>query len=96
MKMETLWQELDLSFEEEWECLGDSVRYKKRLENGRVFEFLVGFNRDLDDVKGRILGRHPLPLTREVFLKVRREENWRKVILKKTIPTRNNGPKCLL
>ena len=33
MEMATLWQELDLSSEEEWECPGDSVCYKKRLEN---------------------------------------------------------------
>ena len=75
MEMATLWKELDMSFEEEWECLRDTIRYKKRLENERVFEFLAGLNRDLDDVKGRILGRCPLPSTREVFSKVRREEN---------------------
>lgn len=57
MEMKTLWQELNMSFEEEWECTKDSVRYKKKLENERVFEFLAGFNHDLDDVKGRILSR---------------------------------------
>ena len=58
----------------------------------RVFEFLAGLNRDLDDVRGRILGRRPLPSTREVFSEVRREENRRKVMLKETIPAGNNGP----
>ena len=43
-EMKSLWQELDLSYEEEWECFGDSVRYRKRLENERVFEFLAGLN----------------------------------------------------
>lgn len=82
LEMTHLWQELDLSLEEEWDCTGDSVRYKKRVENERVFEFLAGLNRDLDDVRGRILGRRPLPTTREVFAEVRREENRRKIMLK--------------
>lgn len=82
MEMIALWQELDLSSEEEWECAADSVRFKKRLENERVFEFLAGLNRDLDDVRGRILGRRPLSSTREVFAEVRREEARRRVMLK--------------
>ena len=55
-----LWQDLDLSCEEEWECTGDSVRFKK-MENERVFEFLAGLNCRLDDVRSRVLSRalHP-------------------------------------
>ena len=74
MEMLNLWQELDLSTEEEWECTGDSVRYKQKLENEQVFEFLAGLNREFDEVRGRILRHHPLPTTREVFAEVRREE----------------------
>lgn len=81
IEMKSLWQELDLSFGETWECSGDSVKYKKRLEDERVFEFLAGLNRVLDDVRGRILGRKPLPSTREVFAEVRREELRRKVMM---------------
>lgn len=82
MEMTQLWQELNLSLEEEWECTGDSVRYKKRVENERDFEFLIGLNRDLDDFRGRILGCQSLPTTREVFTEVRREENYWKIMLK--------------
>ncbi|XP_057952074.1 uncharacterized protein LOC131146466 [Malania oleifera] len=82
MEMTHLWQELDLSIEEEWECSGDSTRYKKRLENERVFEFLAGLNSELNDVRGRILGRQPLPSIREVFAEMRREESRWKVMLK--------------
>ncbi|KAL6326359.1 hypothetical protein AAG906_007864 [Vitis piasezkii] len=32
-----------------------------RMENDRVYIFLVGLNRDVDEVKGRILDRRPLP-----------------------------------
>ncbi|RVW47383.1 Retrovirus-related Pol polyprotein from transposon TNT 1-94 [Vitis vinifera] len=76
-----LWQDLDLNCEEEWECMGDSVRFKKKMENERVFEFLTRLNRELDDVRSRVLSRQPLPSIREVFSEVRREENKRKVML---------------
>ncbi|RVW40359.1 hypothetical protein CK203_092444 [Vitis vinifera] len=33
-----LWQDLDLSCEEESECTRDSVRFKKKMENERVFD----------------------------------------------------------
>ncbi|XP_057983248.1 uncharacterized protein LOC131168072 [Malania oleifera] len=61
MEMSHLWQELDLSIDEERECSGDSTRHQRRLKNERVFEFLAGLNRELDDVRGQILGRRPLP-----------------------------------
>ena len=32
-EMVGLWQDLDLSCAEEWECTGDSVRFKKKMEN---------------------------------------------------------------
>ena len=76
-----LWQDLDLNCEEEWECTGDSVQFKKKMENERVFEFLARLNRELDDVRNRVLSRRPLPSIGEVFSKVRREESRRKVIL---------------
>ena len=56
-----LWQDLNLNCEEEWECTGDSVRFKKKVENKRVFEFLAGLNCELDDVRSRVLSRWPLP-----------------------------------
>ena len=80
--MVALWQELDLSGDEEWHCTEDSALFKRRLEKERVFEFLAGLNRDLDNVRGRILGQRPLPSTREVFSEVRREAARRKVMLK--------------
>ena len=66
-----LWQDLDLSCEEESECTRDSVRFKKKMENERVFEFLTGLNHKLDDVRSRVLSRRSLPSIQEVFSKVR-------------------------
>ena len=70
-KMLGLWQDLDLICEEEWECTGDNVSLKKKIENKRVFEFLAGLNRELDDVRSRVLSRRLLPFIREVFFEVR-------------------------
>lgn len=52
-----------------------------------MYEFLDGLNRELDDVRGRVLS-YPLPTTREVFTEVRREKNHRNVSMKMEM----NGP----
>lgn len=79
-EMVSLWQELDQCHDDVWENAKDCTRQKKREENDRVYMFLAGVNRDLDEVKGRVLGRQPLPSIREVFSKVRIEENRRKIM----------------
>lgn len=77
----SVWQELDLFEDEAWENPSDGLRYKKKIERGRIFLFLAGLNKDLDEVRGRILGRKPMPSLREVFAEVRREEGRRNVML---------------
>jgi len=41
----------------------------------------LGLNKNLDEVRGRIIGTKPLPSICEVFAYVRREENKRKIML---------------
>ena len=48
-----------------------------------MYVFLTGYNQELDEVRGRIMGRKPLPSICEVFSEVLREETRRKVMLKK-------------
>ena len=55
--MLALWQELDHCYNDEWENPKDLARFKKQEE--------------IDDVKGRVLGRRPLPSIREVFSELR-------------------------
>ena len=52
----------------------------KREENDQVYMFLAGVSRNLDEVKGRILGRKPLPSIREIFSKVRQEECRKRIM----------------
>lgn len=76
-----LWQELNLFLESDWNCSHDSVKYTKMLEKERVFEFLAGLNKELDEVRGRVLGKETLPSIHEVYSEVRREESRRKVMM---------------
>lgn len=57
------------------------------VENDRIFKFLVGLNIEFDEVKGRIIGRSPLPSLEEVFAEVWREESHCDVMLGKKVTT---------
>ncbi|KAK3212591.1 hypothetical protein Dsin_017297 [Dipteronia sinensis] len=53
----------------------DSAQIKKMIEKDHAFKFLAGLNSKLDKVRGCILGKEPLPSTREVFSEVRKEDS---------------------
>ena len=46
----------------EWKCPEDCNSYMKYVESTWIFNFLVGLNIDLDEVRGGIIRRKP-PLT---------------------------------
>ncbi|KAI5412874.1 hypothetical protein KIW84_057482 [Lathyrus oleraceus] len=71
-EMLTLWKELDLCYNDNWRCIEDSVLFLKRQENYCVFMFLAGLNKDLDEVRGGVLGKVPLSTLREIFAEIRR------------------------
>jgi hypothetical protein len=64
-----------------WNCPEDTVLYRRIVEQKRTFKFLIGLNKNLDEVKGRIMGTKPLPNLREAFSEVRREESRKKVMM---------------
>nr|XP_048329760.1 uncharacterized protein LOC125422377 [Ziziphus jujuba var. spinosa] len=89
--LKRIWQDLDLFNDYEWKSPDDCNYYKKMVNVGRVFKFLAGLNVEFDEVRGRIIGRNPLPPIGDVFAEVRREESRRQVMLvKKTAST--TGP----
>ncbi|RVX18623.1 Retrovirus-related Pol polyprotein from transposon RE1 [Vitis vinifera] len=59
----------------------ESTTYRQIVEQKRLFKFFLGLNRELDDVRGRIMGIKPLPSLREAFSEVRREESRKKVMM---------------
>lgn len=69
-KMLTLWQELDHYYDDQWDCFKEGVQLLlKREENDRVYMFLAGINKDLDEVRGHILSHKPLLSIRESFFR---------------------------
>ncbi|KAI5418377.1 hypothetical protein KIW84_042857 [Lathyrus oleraceus] len=90
---------LDLYYDDNWRCTEDNVLFLKRQENDRVFMFLAGLNKDLDEVRGRVLGKVPLSTLCEIFAEIKREEAWQEIMMGKTqrnfesegsaLPTRN-------
>lgn len=78
------WLQLDKYDTIQWKCTDVSARYKQIVEKKRLYKFLIGLNKNLDGVRGRILGTKPLQSLREVFAEVRREESRMKVMLNPT------------
>ncbi|CAN1804455.1 hypothetical protein LINPERHAP1_LOCUS23922 [Linum perenne] len=79
--LKQVWQDLDQFNDYIWKSSEDHSHYKKSVDTNQIFKFLVGLNVELDEVRGRIIGRDPLPPIAEVFNEVRREETRRKVML---------------
>ncbi|XP_073033006.1 uncharacterized protein [Primulina eburnea] len=86
LKLGELRPDLDLFDAYEWKNAEDGQHHKKTVEDDRIFKFLAGLNVEFDEVRGRIIGRRPLPSLGEVFSKVRREESRRNVMLGKKGP----------
>ena len=53
------------------------------VEDNRIYKFFAELNVEFDEVRGRIISRHPFPSIGEVFAEVRREESRRLVMLGK-------------
>ena len=75
------WLQLDLHETHLWKCADDSSIYQQIVEQKRTIRFLLGLNKDLDEVKGRVMGIKPFPTIREAFAEVRREESRTKLML---------------
>ncbi|XP_057416096.1 uncharacterized protein LOC130710761 [Lotus japonicus] len=82
--LKRVWQDLDLFNTYKWNSAEDAKHHRQTVEEGRIFQFLAGLNEELDEVRGRIIGRATLPSLGEVFAEVRREETRRSVMMGKT------------
>nr|CAD1831090.1 unnamed protein product [Ananas comosus var. bracteatus] len=75
------WRQLDTYEVHKWSCTTDASLYKQIVEKKRVYKFLLGLNKNLDEVRGRLMGVKPSPSLREVFSEVRREESRKKIMM---------------
>ncbi|KAI6677516.1 hypothetical protein NL676_038312 [Syzygium grande] len=89
--LKRLWHELDLFNDHEWNCTDDGNRYRKIVEAEHVYAFLAGIRDEFDEVRGRILGKQPLPPIGEVFSEVRREESRWGIMLGKATTSGKDG-----
>ena len=78
-----LWQDLNLFNDYEWKNPDDCNYNKKMVDNARIFKFLAGLDDEFDEVRGRILGRQPLPPLVKLFSEVRHKDCRRNVMIKK-------------
>ncbi|XP_075494687.1 uncharacterized protein LOC142532254 [Primulina tabacum] len=53
------WQQLDFFETHAWKCPEDGQRYRKIVEQKRTFKFLLGLNKELDEVRGRVMSAKP-------------------------------------
>ena len=72
--LQALRQELNLFIEADY-CPECTEKQRRSIEKEKMFDFLAGLNKDLDEVWWRILGKEPLPPLDEVFAEVRREKS---------------------
>ena len=59
----------------------DAPVLKDFIEQDRVYDFLVGFNPEFDQVRIQILGKQEVPCFNEVVALIRGEESRRSVML---------------
>ena len=68
--MLTLWQELDLCYDDQWECTSDSARHMKREENDRVYVFLLDLTKNWTRLGDELLGGNPCQIFTKCSLKL--------------------------
>lgn len=70
------WQQLDVYEEQWWHCLEYSLQYRRII--GKLYKFLPNLNKEVDDIRGRILGGKPSHSLHEAFVEVCMEESRKK------------------
>ena len=63
------WQRMDMFETTKWDHPMDEIKYKI-VEKKQIYKFLLGLNKNLDEVRGRILRTKPLPNIQEVASEV--------------------------
>lgn len=86
-----LWQEVDLFNNGHWLCSGCIEKHQTMVNKDRIYDFLAGLNKDLDEVRGRLLGSKSLPNIEDIFAEVRREETRKRVMLGTVKTTAENS-----
>ncbi|CAN1294281.1 hypothetical protein LINPERPRIM_LOCUS22395 [Linum perenne] len=76
-----LWLEIDKYRSPAWSCPKDAALYKELVGETRTVRFLLGLNDNLDEARGRVMNKKPLPELRKAFAEIRQETSRRRVML---------------
>jgi len=76
-----LWWELDHYQIFQDACAANAVKFQQLVEDGQIYEFLVGLNSKYDQVRVKILRNEPLPSLQEMFVYIHYEESRRGAML---------------
>lgn len=68
--LKRIWQQIDLYESHTWPSPDADRLYKLIVETKRIFRFLAGLKKELDAVRGRILGTKPMPSLNSVFSEI--------------------------
>jgi hypothetical protein len=79
--LQTIWQELDFLNPYDMESAKDTATLKKRIENERVYDFLVGLDPGFDQIRVQVLAQDPTPNLRSTYAFVQQEELRQAVML---------------
>ncbi|CAN1137158.1 hypothetical protein LINPERHAP2_LOCUS9879 [Linum perenne] len=79
-----LWLEIDKYRSPKWSCPKDAALYKELVGETRTVRFLLGLNDNLDEARGRVMNKKPLPELRKAFAEIRQETSRRRVMLPST------------
>jgi hypothetical protein len=69
-----IWQDLEYLRLSAMMCLADATTQKKEIKEDRLYDFLVGLDPSLDQVRSQVLAQDPLPYVCNSFAFVRSEE----------------------
>ncbi|CAN1244002.1 hypothetical protein LINPERPRIM_LOCUS5899, partial [Linum perenne] len=76
-----LWLEIDKYRSPAWSCPADAALYRELVWETRTVRFLLGLNDSLDEARGRVMNKKPLPELRKAFAEIRQETSRRRVML---------------
>ncbi|CAN1137591.1 hypothetical protein LINPERPRIM_LOCUS22978 [Linum perenne] len=76
-----LWLEIDKYRSPKWSCPADAALYRELVGETRTVRFLLGLNDSLDEARGRVMNKKPLPELRKAFAEIRQETSRRRVML---------------
>ena len=83
-------KQIDLFDNAKFGCSKCCLKYKKIVEKERIFKFLFVLHKNLEEVRGRILGIKPFPPTGEVFFEFPKEESRKKIMMGNQVPLNLN------